>query len=78
MTLFQVAFRLSGEIEVECDDEDDAREYVHTLPAEQLLRWGFCKQLVTFDGDVAVDWVKSLSQPDHPKKEPASPSRRHK
>ena len=54
MALFRVSFRLSGEVEVDGDDADDAREYVTNKPVEELLRDGFRGRWVACEREVAV------------------------
>jgi hypothetical protein len=43
MKKYEVEFLMPGQIKVECDNEQEAREFVENVGAEQLLRWLFCK-----------------------------------
>jgi hypothetical protein len=43
MKKFSVQFTMIGNINVECDDKQDAKEFVETVGGEQLLRWLFCQ-----------------------------------
>jgi hypothetical protein len=43
MKKYQVEFAIPARIEVECDNEQDAQEFVENVGTEQLLRWLFCK-----------------------------------
>jgi hypothetical protein len=42
MKKYQVEFTIPARIEVECDNEQDAQEFVANVGTEQLLRWSFC------------------------------------
>ena len=66
MASFVVAFRLSGEVEVECDDEDDARDWVSCLPPEQLVLWSLSRQHITLDRHVTVTSVAASGRADLP------------
>jgi hypothetical protein len=61
MSIFNVTFRTSATIEVDCDDEKDAKEYVECLPFEQLqkimLRWESLQNI-----SVEVSDVKTISE----------------
>lgn len=43
MKKFSVQFCMIGKLIVECDDEQDAKEFVENVGCEQLLRWLFCQ-----------------------------------
>jgi hypothetical protein len=42
MKKYEVEFAIPARIEVECDNEQDAQEFVENVGTEQLLRF-FCK-----------------------------------
>jgi hypothetical protein len=63
MPTFHVEFQLTGKIEVAADDADDAREFVHCLAPQQLLRWAFCEQQVTLAKEIQVINVVPTSNP---------------
>jgi len=69
MPFFEVAFNLSGQLQVKCDDEGDAREYVSCLPAEQLVLWILSHHDITLDRDVAVASVAPSGRADARKRE---------
>lgn len=42
MKKYEVVFAIPARIEVECENEQDAQEFVANVGTEQLLRWSFC------------------------------------
>ena len=61
MPKFLVSFNISGEIDVDCDDADDARGYVECMDAEQMVWWCCRQQLATLNKEVIVQSVTSTS-----------------
>ena len=63
MALFQVAFRLSGSVTVDCDDERDALSFVENAGVEEMLRCTVCQRQAQLDKDVIALSVKPLVRP---------------
>ncbi len=49
MPMFSVDFALAGNISVDCEDEQDAKEFVETVGAEQILLWLIQRNNISMD-----------------------------
>ena len=59
MAIFDVTFKIPARMQVDCDDEDDARDYIETIPLEQFQLLAIKTELLQKD-DIKVMEIKKL------------------